>query len=329
MILSDPQHERLVTESVSVVVVGYNGDRWLPSCLKSLEQASVHRLQLVLVDNHNNPCIASLDLSAFDVDVIETPRPMGFAEANNFGLLKTRFRSDLTVFLNQDTVGREGWIDAVVAAFGDDPGIGVMCPALRTYEFEEWEPNLLNCLHDSGIDSETLSADGELIRGLKHVTGSAMVIRTSVLQQTGPFDPIYGSYYEDFDLCRRVRAAGYEIAVCRSASVGHFQGSVSTDPAERERREAMLIRNRLIYRLRDCSGSRVPLLLRHCFLTLPRSLIRGVLRTPSSQSVRSTLAAHLGLLKLSPRLLRKSADEAAWQQFLIGIDWNRAERHCT
>lgn len=58
---------------VTVVLVAYQGDRWLPNCLETLAGAGADPLHLVLVDNAGNSVIDALDLSAFDAEVLSTP----------------------------------------------------------------------------------------------------------------------------------------------------------------------------------------------------------------------------------------------------------------
>lgn len=308
-----------VAARVSVVVVGYNSHKWLDRCLSTLRLASASTLQLCFVDNHNNPDLSARVRSDFDVEVLKTPRPMGFAEANNFGIRRTRFVSDYTVFLNQDTVSSEGWIDICVRCLECDSSLGIVSPGLRTYDMSDWEPNLLTCLVGSGQSTES-EVLGTGVKEVKHVTAAAMVVRSSLLKQVGPFDPIFGSYYEDYDLCRRVRKSRFSVGVCLDARVGHFSGSVSSSPEEVQRRIRLLIRNRLIHKVRESAGGRLGILLRHLAVTLPFNLIRGFLRTESSQPVSVTLAAHWDLMKITDRLLSERRDEKSWQQFLQRFD---------
>lgn len=302
-----------VTDRVTVIVVGYNSEKWLDRCLTTLSEASASRLQLCFVDNLNNPGLESIDLTGFELEVLQTESPLGFVDANNFGLQQTRFDSEYTVFLNQDTVSTAGWIDACVSCFKEDAALGIISPELRTYDLQDQEPNLAACLTESGKE---LSADTSGVVTLRHVTAAAMVIRTDVLRAVGPFDPLFGSYYEDYDLCRRVRHAGYSVAVCAGARVGHFSGSVTSSPDAIARRSRKLIRNRLIHAIREQPDHRLRVLAWHCCCALPRNLIRGLLRTESSQSLSATLGAHWDLLQIAGRLVSRKRDETCWQRFL-------------
>jgi hypothetical protein len=300
---------------VTVLVVGYNSEKWLGQCLSTLQTASMSTLQLCFVDNHNNPNLSSKNRSDFDIEILKTPRPMGFADANNFGIGHTRFESDLTVFLNQDTVSTDGWIDTCVDCFMSDSSLGVLSPGLRTYDMNDWELNLLTCLAENGKSTES-EVSGTGVIAVRQVTAAAMVVRTDILDQVGPFDPIFGSYYEDYDLCRRVRNAGYTVGVCLGARVGHFSGSVTSTREQARRRTRSLIRNRLIHKVRESGDRRLRVLASHFAMTLPKNLIRGLLRTNSSQPVAATVAAHWDLMKITRRLVSKQYDEQRWLEFL-------------
>jgi GT2 family glycosyltransferase len=145
-------------------------------------------------------------------------------------------------------------------------------------------------------------------------------MRTDVLRRTGPFDPIFGSYYEDYDLCRRVRALGYRVGFARAAAVHHFSGSATTDEAKRLRRERQILRNRTILEVREASGGRIPAVLRHV-AGVPRRLARALMGTASAQRPASVIGAQRDLLGVAGRLLSAERDEAAWQAYLRQLGW--------
>ncbi len=315
-----------IPEKITVIVVGYNSKKWLQRCLSTLRTASASALQLCFVDNHNNPPFDSTNRSDFDVEILKTPEPTGFAAANNFGIQYTRFESDFTVFLNQDTVSTKHWIDTCVECFNRDPKLGVLSPGLRTYDLSEWEPNLVTCVCDNSMEVDILQTTSSDPVKLRQVTAAAMVIKTEVLDEVGPFDPIFGSYYEDYDLCRRVRNAGYTVGVCPAARVGHFTGSVTSTPEAEHRRSRTVVRNRLIHKVRENTHGRLGVLAKQLCFALPINLIRGLIRTESSQPISVTLGAHWDLIKIADRLLSKQRDESCWLQFLRSFRTAATER---
>lgn len=301
--------------ATSVILIAYHSDRWIATCVESLRNASSRRLHLVLVDNSGNTQLDKVDRDVFDLELIHTPNPLGFAEANNFALKHARRLGSHILFLNQDTISSTGWIDACLEAFEGDPAVGAISPVIRTYDGSGWDPSFLACI---GPEKDWEST-GIMLRPA--APAPALMVRRDVLERVGPFDPVFGSYYEDYDLCRRIRQAGYHIGFVRSAEISHFSGS-STDTAEKVRKRVrLLLRNRTIHRLRESKSPRARTLLHYATFDVPRRLLRAVLRTPSSQPVGAILQAQMDLLRLGPRLFSQSADEAAWKQYLKSLDW--------
>ncbi len=306
--------------TVSIILVAYHADRWLPGCLASLAGASERRMHLVLVDNSGNTNLHAQDLSPFEAEVLTTPRPLGFAEANNFALVEAGHLEEVVLFLNQDTISPPGWIDRCLEALAADPSLGAVSPVIRTYDDDGWDPSFTACLSDAQrgrLDEEPDAAVWEV----DVAPAPALLVRTDVLREVGPFDPIYGSYYEDYDLCRRIRRAGYRIAFVPSARVRHFSGSTTDTPEKERRRMRLLLRNRLIYRLREDRRPRWLELARFFGVEVPHRLVRGMLRTPSSQPPGVVLQAAGDVLGIGSRMMSPSRDLCNWMRYLEELGW--------
>jgi len=305
----------------SIILIAYHGDQWLPDCLETLADASTEPLHLVLVDNAGNTIVDDLDLSAFDAEVFSTPRPMGFAEANNFALVEASRLADTVLFLNQDTKSPSGWIDACTSDFENEPRLGAVSPCIRTYEDDGWDPSFLAYLSEEQEAALRTSELSEEVIITQNAPAPALLVRTDVLMETGPFDPVYGSYYEDYDLCRRIREEGYQIGVCRNAHIRHFSGGSTTTEQQERHRMRQVIRNRVLYELREGDEPRWPAAL-CCFLRdFPYRLARGLVGTPSSQPPTVTLKAYGDLLRLGRRVFSSSYDEARWHEYLTDLQW--------
>lgn len=309
--------------TVSVLLIAFHGDRWLPDCLSTLASASSGRSHLILVDNSGNSIIPSLDLSAFDAEVLHTGQPMGFAEANNFGLVHATHLEDHILFLNQDTVSTPGWIDTCCAMIAQQPDIAALTPLTRNYTLEDWEKYFLECALLSDSFAQAIGAEMSL-KGFHEtpvIPAAAMLVRRDALISSGPFDPIYESYYEDYDLCFRLRRTGGRVGVCGDAVLGHFSGSASQSPAAERRRARWVSRNQVIYTARTSAAARWSYFLCHFLLEFPRGLLRSLLRRPGAKPLAPYLSAHASLLALLPRLISVRRDNQAWQAYLNTIHW--------
>ncbi len=301
---------------ISIIIIGYNGDRWLPKCIESLQPHTTHQLEVVLVDNWNNPGLSDLDFKGLEHRIIKPPKVCGFAEANNFAFVNGGCESDAVVLLNQDTWSESDWIPRCADVLDQKPKLGAISPTVRQYDNDRHDPNFAECL--SLASGET---DDPTYQQLDKAPAVALVVRTKTLIEAGPFDPVFGSYYEDYDLCARIHRAGYEIGYDKTCWVRHFSGSASLTPEAQLRRTIQVVRNRLIYELRFSGIPRTQRLLRYFVLQFPRNLARGIVRTPSSQPLRATFKATYQLLQLLPRIRSDQGDLAAWEDYLAQIQW--------
>jgi len=70
-------------------------------------------------------------------------------------------------------------------------------------------------------------------RQLDYITGAAMLLRSEALRDTGLFDPRFFLYWEDADLCIRLRARGWKLTACPDAVVDHrLSGTIGADKDE-------------------------------------------------------------------------------------------------
>ncbi len=307
----------MTSPKVTVIVVAFNGDRWMPECVKAQQQASACAVHLVIVDNVGNTLLGDLDYGQNQVTHLSCPRPMGFADANNLALAHDPSGASYVCFLNQDTRAYTAWLDACTACLDAHPQTAAVTPLIRTYDNDAWDPSFLDCAQKNDHLYERIQRDQPITGQLFHVPyipAAGMLVRRSVLQQVGSFDPVYGSYYEDYDLCARIRQAGHQVGICGDAAICHFSGSATDTPQRHRKRMRQIIRNRLIYNVRHSGKSRLRVLLGYWTVQFPRNLARGILRTPSSQPPIVTLAAAGDLLRLTPRLVSRHRDKQLLQK---------------
>ncbi|AJX33472.1 glycosyltransferase [Burkholderia oklahomensis] len=107
---------------VSLVVVNFNGLRFLPALLQSLTQLDYPRYEIVLVDNASSD--ASIDYVGKhfpSVRIVKSEKNLGFAGGNNLGMQAAK--GDLIGLINNDTVVDPGCLRELVAALVRDPKV--------------------------------------------------------------------------------------------------------------------------------------------------------------------------------------------------------------
>jgi N-acetylglucosaminyl-diphospho-decaprenol L-rhamnosyltransferase len=256
---------------IDAIVIAFHGDRWLAPCVEFLENDHDAGVRVVIGDNHGNTVVTALT-NGHSVVSVSLPGPLGFAEANNLTLVKLGFQARYVCFLNQDTKSPKGWLTRVSAFLDTHPDIGAVTPLVSTYDGEGWDPNFVACANSAPAVLDRLQRLDELqeFYAVPVIPAPAMVVRTSVLRMVGGFDPIYGSYYEDYDLCNRIRDAGYRIGIWTGATIAHYSGSATTTAEADHRRQRQIVRNRIIYRVRSARQRRPEQLAREWLVELPR-----------------------------------------------------------
>ena len=313
---------------VTIIIIAFNSDRWIERCLSSLMDCAKRLLSILVVDNGGNGVLRTIKRPGkTNIEIVNTAQSLGFAEANNFALVNGGLEGDYICFLNQDTISPTPWLDACVECLESRPDVGAVIPLIGNYDGTAWDEAFLTC---AKADRELTSRlqQGVLVDlsdlpefvPVPEITAAAMVVRKEAILKAGPFDPIYGSYYEDYDLCRRIARAGYQVGICTRGRVGHYGGSVTTDRAAYCRRARWITRNRVIYAARWKWSNRPLGLLWYLALEMPRNLARSVLGR-SNVPLVSFLKAHWDLAQLFPRLISERFDGHLWERYLRSLPW--------
>lgn len=217
---------------ISVIIVNWNGLKWLADCLDSLLLQSHRNFEIILIDNASTD--DSVDfVSTFypDVTIVETSRNLGFAGGNNLGI--QRARGDFVFLLNNDTKADCSLLEILLTAFDEIPNLGAVNPRVVLMN----EPGKLdNCgsywtsstfMYHYGFGAERTLDEYDKPRPVFYNNGSAMLIKKELLDKCGLLDEDFWCYNEEGDLCHRLWLAGYECWYYPRATVFHAKGSTS------------------------------------------------------------------------------------------------------
>ena len=208
---------------VTVVVVNWNGYEDTRRCLRSLGALEYEPLHVVVVDNGSTDGSAARIESEFaDVELVRSPRNLGFAGGANLGIRAGLQRgSEFVWLLNNDAEVEPRTLEALVAEAQRDERTGVVGGVVfgRDGRVHTWGGGTVSRL---GI--ATL-VEARPARPLDYVTGACMLLRRRLLEEVGLLDDTFFFYFEDADLCRRARAAGWKLAVAHDARIVHAVGA--------------------------------------------------------------------------------------------------------
>ncbi len=226
---------------VSLVVVNFNAGQALLDCLGSVAGRDDVETEVILVDNGSTDGSVGLALTRFpDLRVVELGENCGYAAANNRGLALAT--GEWIGLLNPDTVVPPGALRALVEVLKSNPKLGAVGSALV---WPNGDPQPFSHGGDPSPLYLARRAIGRQFRKMLHewaggstrrvdwVSGAALIARRTALQQIGGLDEQFFLYFEDVDLCRRLRHSSWQIAFVPSVAIIHRS---RPDPADAIRR---------------------------------------------------------------------------------------------
>ena len=210
---------------ISVIVLNYNGRKWLGPCLTALSaQTRAPDFEIVLVDNGSTDGSLDYVRQRFPiVTVVENGRNLGFAGGNNAGARAAR--GALLAFLNNDTVPAADWLGRL-----HDVHETLTPPTLVTSRIVLLDrPDVIDSAGDGylrvgGAFKHGHGARAEIVAGSREVfgaCGAAFMIDREFFERLGGFDEDFFMVYEDVDLSYRARLAGARCFLAAEAVVRH------------------------------------------------------------------------------------------------------------
>lgn len=214
---------------ISVVIVNYNGQRYLNGCLSALAVQDYRDFETILVDNASKDESVPYVREHFpEVRIVENPENLGYAGGANAGIRAARGHAILT--LNNDTVPGPSFVRELSRTLEEHPRAG-MCAAKMI--FPDGRINSAGiCVSRSGAswDRGMFEPDQGQYDRQEEVfgpCGGAALYRKAMLDQTGCFDEDFFLFMEDVDLAFRGRLAGWSCLYVPAARVMHVHGGTA------------------------------------------------------------------------------------------------------
>ena len=223
---------------VIVVILSYNGSKWIRRCLSSLQAATAPSPAVLVVDNHSSDDTAQIIRAEFpQVTLIEAERNLGFAAGVNLGIQHAlKQGGDFVFLLNQDTHIHPDCVRHLTAIAQEAGPMGIFSCMELNYEgsaidectrakITEHLPELVNDLWFQRPKTSYL---------ISVAYGNAILIHRRVFERIGLFDELFFMYVEDMDFSYRASRAGIPIWLVPEAIVYHQ----STSSKERGHRDS-------------------------------------------------------------------------------------------
>ena len=238
----------MTTPDVSAILVNYNAGHELGLALRSIAQElGGQRWEAVVVDNASSDGSAAVvaDLAPH-ARLVRNEENVGFARGVNQGLAATS--GSLVLIINPDCRLVPGAFDSLRRALEQSDSCAIAGPRILNPDgtvqgSARGDPNMFTglfgrttvlrrILPDLAVSKRNVVSDSAVGNGRAGVivdwlSCACMLARRVALRTVDGFDERYFLYWEDADLCRRLRARGYQVRYVPGATAIHRVGQSS------------------------------------------------------------------------------------------------------
>lgn len=287
---------------VDVLVLNYDGRRFLGPCLAALRAQTYRDFTTVLVDNASTDDSAAFVRECFpEVRIVRLPENLGFCGGNNRGIERTG--GELVALLNNDTEVAPGWLGALVAELDRRPDVGFCASRMVRLSDRATIDTAGDLFHTVGVAGKRGAGEpagryAESADVFGACAGAALY-RRAMLEKVGLLDEDLWAMNEDVDLSFRAQLHGYRCRYVADAVVYHHVGGSFAGISATAMR--LVRRNMLEVLLKNMPAG---LLLRHA-PAIAAYYLAGDLRAALAGHAGSVLRARWENVRRLPRTLRK------------------------
>jgi GT2 family glycosyltransferase len=227
---------------LSIIIVTWNSQEYIRNCLDSIFLSSGNfSSEVIMVDNGSSDQTAEIVEEFYpQVNLIQNKTNLGYAKANNQGLEEAK--GEYILLLNPDTQVLEDALFLMYELMEQNPKVGALGPKLLnpdksvqpscrefpTFSTLVWEFSGLSRLFPR---SKTFGRwrmgyfDFDKAREVDQPMGSCLMLRKETLENVGIFDENFEIFFNDVDLCYRIKKSGWKIYFYPEAKVIHHKGA--------------------------------------------------------------------------------------------------------
>jgi len=229
---------------VSILIVSWNVRRHLVDCIDSINaHPAKTSFEVIVIDNNSaDDTVEYLNKHYPEVKVIVSPDNLGFGRANNQAAKQAEGK--YFFILNPDTSFLEGTLDGLVEFMDNNPDIAICGPKVINEDgstqrsvrnFQSWKAafykhtplKYLGLFKADFNHYRCRGFDYSLQADVEQLIGAALLIRREVFEQFKGFDELFFMYYEEVDLCYRIKQGEQRIVYYPGAKLVHLGGKSS------------------------------------------------------------------------------------------------------
>ena len=231
---------------ISVIVVLHNQFALTMMAMASLRANFPGAIELILVDSGSYDETSHIERYVTGAKLIRFPYNAGFVESCNTALAQVT--APALLYLNNDLLLGMNACRLALTRLFSHPGIGAVGGKLIRTNGQLQEAGSIIWRDGTTFgylrDADPNTPEANFVREVDYCSGAFLMLRTELVRRLGGFDDDYRpAYYEEADLCVRLRKSGYRIVYDPAVVIQHFEyGSADASASTR-----MMLRNHKIF----------------------------------------------------------------------------------
>jgi len=191
------------SQDITAIITSFHSKEKIFNCLNSIDES----IKVVVIENSNDQLLKKEISSKYNnVDCILSKENLGYGAGNNLGLSKVD--TNYALIINPDVILKKDTLDKFFLAIKKVENFGIIAPLSKSEKYKNFNID---------IDSS--------IKEVENVKGFAMFLNMKNLKKVNFFDENFFLYFEEIDLCKRLRNQNIKIYIDPSIEVSHLGGA--------------------------------------------------------------------------------------------------------
>lgn len=219
--------------NAAVIIVTYNGSKWLDQCVGKTLQGSIVPQVIVIDNNSTDNTVSILETKYPQVKLIKNTNNAGFGQANNMGIkLAYQNGADYVLLLNQDAWLEADTIERLINAQQANPEFDLVSPMHMNGSGSALDYNF--SIYINPADCKNLYSDiftntiKEKPYEAKFINAACWLLTRKCIETIGGFSPVFYHYAEDDNYVHRLHYHGLKLGVYPFAKMFHDRDQNNT-----------------------------------------------------------------------------------------------------
>jgi N-acetylglucosaminyl-diphospho-decaprenol L-rhamnosyltransferase len=184
---------------LTIIIVAYKSEETIEECLKSINK----KVKIIVIENSQNQKFKKeIEKNFSNVQCIVAHKNLGYSRGNNLALKEVKTKYSL--ILNPDTVLEENTLNNFFKFLKKKLDFAILGPL-------DSNQALINTTNSNLVEVEMIK-------------GHAMFLNMEKIKRIGFFDENFFLYFEEIDLCRRVKKNNEKIYIDSDIKIKHYGG---------------------------------------------------------------------------------------------------------